>query len=442
MSTMSTTSTMSTRLWPWPRSLGSRLFLILLAGLVIAHGLSFGVLFSERYMTAREVMLGTLETDVATSIAILDRVPAAERAQWLPRVNRGNYQYILGPGSPGVPEMTQRGKDIAQRITQASEGRFPVTVESIPGDGKQVQAHLTLSDGSPLTIDVHPRMLPIAQWLPYVLVIQLLLLVGCCWFAVRVSIRPLVALADAADTLNPNMKTPPLAETGPAELTRAARAFNAMRERIAQFIEERVQILAAISHDLQTPITRMKLRAELAEDSEEKRKMVQDLAEIERLVQEGLAYARSTHGDGEKPSRIDLGSFIESLAYDYQDIGKAVTIQQNIGGAIVTRPHALRRILTNLIDNAIKFGGAAELRVDREHDTVIIEVLDRGTGIPQDKLEAVLQPFVRLESSRSRETGGSGLGLAIAHQLAVAIGGSLKLRNREGGGLAAIVRLG
>ncbi|MFJ1254239.1 ATP-binding protein [Cupriavidus sp. CuC1] len=438
----STTSTTSTRLWPWPRSLGSRLFLILLAGLVIAHGLSFGVLFSERYMTAHEVMLGTLETDVATSVAILDRVPAAERAQWLPRVNRGNYQYILGPGSPGVPEMTQRGKDIAARITQASEGRFPVTVESIPGDGKQLQAHLTLSDGSPLTIDVHPRMIPIAQWLPYVLVIQLLLLVGCCWFAVRVSIRPLVALADAADTLNPNIKTPPLAETGPAELTRAARAFNAMRERIAQFIEERVQILAAISHDLQTPITRMKLRAELAEDSEEKRKMVQDLAEIERLVQEGLAYARSTHGDGEKPSRIDLGSFIESLAYDYQDIGKAVTIQQNIGGAIVTRPHALRRILTNLMDNAIKFGGAAELRVDREHDTVIIEVLDRGTGIPQDKLEAVLQPFVRLESSRSRETGGSGLGLAIAYQLAVAIGGSLKLRNREGGGLAAIVRLG
>ncbi len=439
---MSTTSTMSTRLWPWPRSLGSRLFLILLAGLVVAHGLSFGVLFSERYMTAREVMLGTLETDVATSIAILDRVPAAERAQWLPRVNRGNYQYILGPGSPGVPEMTPRGEDIAERITQASEGRFPVTVESIPGDGKQLQAHLTLSDGSPLTIDVHPRMVPIAQWLPYVLVIQLLLLVLCCWFAVRVSIRPLVALADAADALNPNMQSPPLAETGPTELTRAARAFNAMRERIAQFIEERVQILAAISHDLQTPITRMKLRAELAEDSEGKRKMVQDLAEIERLVQEGLAYARSTHGDGEKPSRIDLGSFIESLAYDYQDIGKAVTIQQNIGGTIVTRPHALRRILTNLIDNAIKFGGAAELHVEREHDTVIIKVLDRGSGIPEDKLEAVLQPFVRLECSRSRETGGSGLGLAIAHQLAVAIGGSLKLCNREEGGLAAIVRLG
>ncbi len=433
---------MSTRRWHWPHTLGSRLFLILLAGLIIAHLMSFAVLFSERYMTARQVMLGTLETDVATSVAILDRLPAAERPMWLPRVNRGTYQYMLGPGSPGVPEMTERGRDIAERIMEATGTRLPVTVVSIPGDGKQLQAHLTLSDGSPLTIDVHPRMTPIAEWLPYVLVLQLLLLIVCCGFAVRLAIRPLVALADAADSLNPNAKSPPLDETGPTELARAARAFNAMGGRIAHFVEERVQILAAISHDLQTPITRMKLRAEMAEDSEEKRKMVSDLAEIQTLVQEGLAYARSTSGEGEKSSRIDLGSFVESLAYDYQDTGKAVTILQNAGGAIVTRPHALRRVLTNLVDNAIKFGGAAELCVRREGDAVVIDVMDRGPGIPEDKLEAVLQPFVRLEGSRNRETGGTGLGLAIAHQLALAVGGSLTLRNREGGGLAAEIRLG
>lgn len=433
---------MNARLWRGPRTLRSRLFLILLTGLIVAHLMSFAVLFGERYVSARQVMLGTLETDVATSVAILDRLPAAERPQWLPRVNRGNYQYILGPGLRGVPEMTQRGKDIADRIMEATGGRFAVTVESIPGDGKQVQAHLTLSDGSPLTIDVHPRMTPVAQWLPYVLVLQLLLLIVCCWFAVRQSIRPLVALADAADALNPNAKAAPLDEGGPTEVARAARAFNAMSERIAHFVAERVQILAAISHDLQTPITRMKLRAEMAEDSEEKRKMVNDLAEIQTLVQEGLAYARSTSGEGEKASRIDLGSFVESLVYDYQDTGKNVTIEQNVGGAIVTRPHALRRILTNLVDNAIKFGGAAEVSVRRERDAVLIDVMDRGPGIPDDKLDAVLQPFVRLEGSRSRETGGTWLGLAIAHQLSVAIGGSLKLRNREGGGLAAEIRIG
>lgn len=423
--------------------MGSRLFLILLAGLIVAHGLSFGVLFAERYITARQVMLGTLETDVSTSIAILDRLPAAERPQWLRYVNRGTYQYILGPGLRGVPEMSPQAKEVADRIMEASGGRFPVRVESIPEQGKRMQAHLTLSDGSPLTIDVHPKPTPVAQWLPYVLVIQLLLLVLCCWLAVRLAIRPLVALANAADALDPNARSQPLGETGPTELVRAARAFNAMRERIARFVEERVQILAAISHDLQTPITRMKLRAELAEDSEDKRKLVHDLTEIETLVKEGLAYARATHGDGEKPSRIDIGSFVESLVYDYQDTGRAVTIVQSAGGAVETRPHALRRILTNLTDNAIKFGGAAELAVQREDSgAVIIRVLDRGPGIPAEMLESVLQPFVRLEASRNRETGGTGLGLAIAHQLALAIGGSLTLRNREGGGLEALLRVG
>jgi len=430
------------RRWHLPRTLGSRLFLLFLAGLIIAHLLSVAVLFSERYMSARQVMLGTLETDVATSVAILDRIPAAERPQWLPRVNRGNYQYILGPGSPGVPEMSERGRDIAERIMEATGTHYPVTVQSIPGDGKQLQAHLTLSDGSPLTIDVHPRMTPIAQWLPYVLLLQLVLLILCCWFAVRLAIRPLVALAEAADKLNPNVKSPPMDESGPTELARAAKAFNAMGDRIAHFVEERVQILAAISHDLQTPITRMKLRAEMAEDSEEKRKMVSDLAEIQTLVQEGLAYARSTSGDAEKASRIDLGSFIESVVYDYQDTGKAVTIEQNAGGAIHTRPNALRRVLTNLIDNAIKYGGgSAEVAVRRDRDAVTIAILDRGPGIPEDKLDAVLQPFVRLEGSRNRETGGTGLGLAIAHQLAAAIGGALTLHNRAGGGLAAEIRL-
>ncbi|ATU95577.1 ATP-binding protein [Phyllobacterium zundukense] len=426
----------------WPRTLGSRLFLILLAGVTIAHGLSFGVLFLERYMTAKAVMLGTLENDVATSIAILDRLPAGERPDWLARLDRGTYRYVLGPGLPGVPDMTARGAEIAAKIREASGQRFPLRVESIPGDGKRLQAHLTLSDGNPLTIDVRPGIMPVAEWLPYVLFAQLILLVLCSWFAVRLAIRPLVDLANAADALDPNKKTPRLSETGPSEVAYAATAFNSMRDRIAQYLEERVQILAAISHDLQTPITRMKLRAEFADDSAEKEKLVHDLAEIERLVHEGIAYARSAHGNTEKSSRIDVGSFIESLAYDYQDTGKAVTVGEKIDGAIVTRPHALRRILTNLIDNALKFGGTAEIFVQRDAEgSVIIKVLDRGPGIPEDQFEAVMQPFFRLEQSRNRGTGGTGLGLAIAHQLALAIGGTLKLCNRQGGGLSAEISI-
>ncbi|WP_105420210.1 MULTISPECIES: ATP-binding protein [Neorhizobium] len=427
----------------WPSTLRARLFLILFAGLAIAYGLSFSILFIERYMSAKAVMLGTLENDLATSIAILDRLPAGERADWLDRLSRGNYRLVLGPGIAGVPEMSGRGAEITGRIQEAVGHRFPLRVESIPGDVRRLQGHLTLSDGSPLTIDVTPRgVMPIAEWLPYVFAVQMALLVICTWFAVRQAIRPLGDLAAAADALDPNRKGPPLSETGPSEVAHAARAFNAMRDRIAHYLEERVQILAAISHDLQTPITRMRLRADMADDSPERDKLVHDLGEIERLVQDGIAYARSAHGNGEKVSRIDLASFIDSIAYDYQDTGKAVTVAGVVQGTASTKPHALRRILSNFIDNAVKFAGAAEISVERRGEgDIVITVLDRGPGIPEEMLEAAMQPFFRLEQSRNRETGGSGLGLAIAQQLAAALGGSVRLYNRAGGGLAAEVTI-
>ncbi|MCA1439396.1 HAMP domain-containing protein [Ensifer sp. IC4062] len=427
----------------WPRTLRARLFVILLAGLTVAHAMSFAVLFSERYIAARSVMFNTLENDVATSIAILDRLPAAERAAWLDQLSRGSYRFVLGQGVPGNPVLGTDDAEVASRIQAAIGEKYPIEVESIPGGARHFQAHLRLSDGQPLTIDVTPRgVMPVADWLPYVLIAQLALLVLCSWLAMRQAVRPLANLARAVDTLDPNSNTPRLSETGPREVAYAATAFNAMRDRIAQYLEERVQILAAISHDLQTPITRMKLRAEMAEESVDRDKLIQDLNEVERLVKEGVAYARSAHGNDEKASRIDLASFIESLVYDYQDTGKAVTVRELSGGAIVTRPHALKRILTNLIDNALKFGGSAEIDVQRHAgDIVVIKVLDRGPGIPEGQLEAVMEPFYRLEQSRNRDTGGTGLGLAIAQQLATVIGGSLTLRNREGGGLAAEIAL-
>ena len=425
----------------WPKTLRARLFLILFLGLAIAYGLSFTVLLTERYMSAKAVMLNTLETDVATSIAVLDRLPADQRADLLDRLSRGNYRFVLGPGLPGVPDLSPRGKEIAAKIQDAAGDKFPLRIESIPGDGKRLQAHLKLSDGTPLTIDVMPRgVMPIAAWLPYVLAIQMAIIVLCSWFAMRLAVRPLTQLASAAEALDPNKKTPPMREEGPSEVAHAARAFNAMRERIRHYLEERVQILAAISHDLQTPITRMRLRADMADESPEKNKLLHDLGEIERLVQDGIAYARGAHGNTERMSRIDMVSFVESISYDYQDMGKAVTIISAAGGKTETKPHALRRILTNFIDNALKFAGAAEISVERIGEgPIVITVMDRGPGIPEDQLDAAMQPFYRLEQSRNRETGGSGLGLAIAQQLAAALGGKIRLYNRDVGGLAAEV---
>ncbi|WP_426128481.1 ATP-binding protein [Pararhizobium sp. PWRC1-1] len=421
----------------WPTTLGSRLFLIFLAGLIIANGLSFGVLFFERYVMVEAMLLNNLDKDVTTAIALLDRLPASERPDWVGQLDRRTYRYVLGPGVPGVPDVTGLGAEMADTIRKAVGDRFAVTVVSIPGADERMQAHVTLSDGAPLTIDVYPTTMPLAKWLPYVLLAQLLLLVLCTWFAVRLAIRPLVNLADAVNALDPGKSVAKLSERGPREVAYAANAFNAMRDRIARYLQERVQILAAISHDLQTPITRMKLRAELAEDSLEKDKLLKDLTEIERLVHEGVSYARSAHGNDEKPSRIDIDSFIESLVYDYQDTGKAVELSGKSGITLVTRPHALRRILTNLIDNALKFGAAAEVRIERtDGGSIAIEILDKGPGIPPEHLEDVLQPFFRIETSRNRETGGTGLGLAIVQELSRAIGATLNLSNRKEGGLS------
>jgi signal transduction histidine kinase len=423
----------------WPRTLASRLSLIFLVGLILAQALSFGAQYYERYETAKNTMLGNLETDVSTSIAILDRLPATERASWLQQLERRNYRYLLDEGSPGT---AMRDTPIAVTSIKDAIGKdYPMTVTDIPGPIKHFQVHLKLADGSPVTIDVRPSMVPLSPWLPFVLLGQLALLIACTWLAVHIAIRPLTRLAQAVETLDPNAHAVHLDEKGPTEVAHAAKAFNAMQARIAAYLKERMQLLAAISHDLQTPITRMKLRAEFMDDSVEKDKLWNDLGEMEHLVREGVAYARSIHGSTEESRRTDMDSFLDSLVFDYQDMGKDVQLGGKSEAVINTRPHALRRVLVNLTDNALKFAGAAELKVESKNGSLSVKVMDRGPGIAEEELAQVMEPFYRVENSRNRSTGGTGLGLAIAQQLALAIGGSLILSNREGGGLCAELKL-
>ncbi|WP_223415722.1 MULTISPECIES: sensor histidine kinase [unclassified Pseudomonas] len=424
----------------WPRTLASRLSLIFLIGLILAQVLSFGAQYYERYESAKNTMLGNLETDVSTSIAILDRLPAEERMSWLQQLDRRNYRYLLDEGSPGT---AMSDTPIAMTSIKDAIGKdYPMTVTDIPGPVKHFQVHLKLADGSPVTIDVRPSMVPLSPWLPVVLLGQLLLMILCTWLAVRIAIGPLTRLAQAVETLDPNTHPVHLDETGPTEVAHAAMAFNAMQARIAAYLKERMQLLAAISHDLQTPITRMKLRAELMDDCNEKDKLWNDLGEMEHLVREGVAYARSVHGATEESRRTDLDSFLDSLVFDYQDMGKDVQLSGKSDTVIDTRPHALRRVLVNLTDNALKFAGAAELQVEsKPGGSLSVKVMDRGPGIAEEELAHVMEPFYRVENSRNRSTGGTGLGLAIAQQLALALGGSLTLSNREGGGLCAELKL-
>ncbi|WP_322047679.1 HAMP domain-containing sensor histidine kinase [Paraburkholderia sp. J67] len=424
----------------WPRTLFARLALILCLGLALTQTLSVWLTLTERDETTANMMMDYVEREVASSVALLDNLPPAERAAWLPRLARRSYAFVLGEGVPGVAPDAQLSMRYESAISKGIGKHYAMTANAIPGNGEHFQVHLRLSDGTPLTIDVRPQhALPLSRWLPLVLAVQLIVLAVCCWLAVRVATRPLDALAQAADTLGPDLKAAHLDENGPSEVARAARAFNAMQARIAGYMAERMQILAAISHDLQTPITRMRLRVDVMDDDTQSARLRQDLQEMEQLVKEGVAYARTLHGAAEVPVRLDLDALLDSMVCDYVDAGSDVRYDTRAPLAVVTRAQALKRIVGNFADNALKFAGAAEIAlVEGPGDgQVTISVLDRGPGIPEESLEAVFEPFYRLETSRNRGTGGTGLGLAIARQLAVAMGAQLSLHNRVGGGLEA-----
>lgn len=430
-------------LWHWPRTLFARLALILCVGLVLAQTLSVWLTMTERDEATAQMMMNYVDREVASSVALLDHLPPDERAAWLPRLARRSYGFILGPGETGNPPDARLSAQVARAIEDGIGKAYPLTVNAIPGAREHLQVHLRLSDGAPLTIDIRPMSgIPLSAWLPIVLVLQLAVLAACCWLAVRVATRPLHQLAQAADTLGPDLKASRVPEDGPSEVARAARAFNAMQDRIGLYMTERMQILAAISHDLQTPITRMRLRLDVMDDNAESAKLRQDLFEMENLVKEGVTYARTLHGAAEAPRRIDPDALLDSLVYDYVDAGQPVSLEGRVETALVTRPQALKRIVGNLVDNALKYGGAAEINARADPGgQVTISVLDRGPGIPPESLEAVFEPFYRLETSRNRHTGGTGLGLAIARQLALATNAALSLHNRPGGGLEARLTL-
>ncbi|MDM0066622.1 ATP-binding protein [Variovorax sp. J31P207] len=424
-----------------PRTLFSRVTLIIVVGLAIAQLLTFASIRYERDMAMRELMMIGIERDIASSVALLDRLPAAERAGWLERLERRNYRFVLSGVAEGVDPTSRLSQQFATAIVDAIRPFQIIKVGQVtrPPEGLQIQVRLT--DGSSVVIHAMRVGMPMSPWVIWVLVIQLLVLAICAWFAVRLVTRPLADLAAAADDLGPDLRVQKLTEEGPTEVAHAARAFNAMQQRIGGYMSERVKILAAISHDLQTPITRMRLRTDLMDDAHDRDKFRQDLDEMNSLVREGVTYARTLHGATEPALRMDADALLESMVADYEDAGKRVRLEGRVGAPIVGRPNALRRIVMNLVDNALIFGSDVRLRVQTCDGRLAIAVVDNGPGIPPDELEAVLKPFYRVESSRNRSTGGTGLGLAIAHQLAMAMGAELALRNRSEGGLEARLTL-
>jgi signal transduction histidine kinase len=433
---------------PWPGSLAGRVALLLVAGLLAAYGLSLWSAMRESAAQGEAMMRDYLARDVEAALRLLDRLPPAERADWLPQLARPHYRWRLeAPAAAGAPAPPLQAIH-AQLLAQLGAARVGDAALMAREGGVEWQLGLRLADGQPLTLLLTP---PVRRPSPEALLrwaLQALLLGACVLLAARLVTRPLATLASAATRLGDDPQAPPLPEEGPSELRRAAAAFNTMQRRLAaqtaERIAERVQILAAVSHDLQSPITRLRLRSELLPDDGPaglRARVQADLDEMQQLVDSGLAYARSAHAALEPPRPVDVAALLDAIACDRIDAGQPVAWTPAEPRVLPTRPDALKRIVSNLLDNALKFAGQAELALEEDEGRVLIAVRDRGPGIPPEQLAQVQQPFVRGEPSRNRATGGNGLGLAIVQRLAEALDARFELRPREGGGLQALLWL-
>lgn len=267
------------------------------------------------------------------------------------------------------------------------------------------------------------------------LLFQLAAIVAASWVGARLLARPVQRLASSAGRLAQDVHAPPLDEdSGPAEARDAATAFNHMQQRIRTQLAQQSRFLAAVSHDLRTPLTRMSLRIEGVSDNQVRYRLRQDLAEMNGLIDATLYYLRERDGAAAPRQRVDVHALLQAVVDDATEIGQDVSLSGR-AEPLLAYPAELRRAVVNLAENAHRYGGSARIELADSPERVVIDVCDNGPGIPQDEMARVLEPFYRLESSRNRATGGVGMGLSIAADIVSRHGGELSLANRPGGGL-------
>lgn len=465
-----------------PQSLFGRLMLVLAAGLMLAQLLSALINVVERDQLLARGFGQQPAQRIADVVTLLDSLPRAERARVVavfkvpPLVLSLNEAPLITP----APVLSWRAEQFVARLRSALGDERALRVEMRPGFGPGVERmngarhhrnnpgeeHARWMGGGkspPLPVLRTEVQLPDGQWarfdtelpvapdaLPWRLVLTLAVLLlsmlALSWVAVRWVVRPLHVLAQAAQALGEDIARPPLPEDGPLEVRQAAQAFNTMQRRLAQFIDDRTRMLTALSHDLKTPLTRMRLRTELLDDEEARTRFESDLQEMETMVTQTLDFMRGLGGH-EPQAPVDINALLASLQSDHEDMGRSVSIEGLASAPLLGVPSLLRRALGNLIDNAVLYGGSATVRVEDTPSSLRLHVLDNGPGIPEGELERVFEPFHRLESSRNRATGGTGLGLGIARSVVRLHGGEVVLHNRAGSvdgaprGLDAVLEL-
>jgi signal transduction histidine kinase len=434
-----------------PPSLTLRIFLVLLLGVSAAAALTYGLAQRDRRDVIAHFHGREASQRFADTLRLLAALPREQRRAAVSGFNPGEWRLAPPEACDGLPA-PHLGQGLSERIAgivaidttvrfpRARAGDEPPGPPGPPLLG--VRGRFADGEAFCLLHQGQRRMPPqIEQWrFPGSLALFVALIALVAWFAVRLALRPLRRMTAAAEAFGHDIQHPPLDTHGPGEVKQAAVAFNRMQERVREMMAERTQILAAVTHDLKTPLTRMRLRLEGCGDEALREKLGNDVAAMQRLVDEGLELARSMQSV-EPAVRVDLDALLSALADDAADAGQPVRYAGTPGILATCKPGALHRAVNNLVDNALKYGGEAELSLERQGGEAVIRVRDRGPGIPAERLEEVLRPFVRLESSRCRESGGTGLGLAIAGNLVAAQGGRLTLENRQDGGLEARIVL-
>ena len=449
-----------------PRTLAGQLILMILSALAVAQAISLWMFFDERGLAVRNA-LGLEAADRAANVArLIAEVSPELHASILQAANSSLARFSLD-STPVVDHLGHGDQHITERIrAQLADGKAEIRVESheeihpmAPMKGMPpemarmqrqmflpiatVETQIAIALGPDQWLNVTTRFhRPPLQWAwsqiaTFTLTAMIVVLV--LWLVLRRLTGPLRVLADAADHLGRGEKTLPIPATGPDELRRLTVAFNQMQERLTRFVSERAQVFAALGHDLRSPLTALRVRAEMVEDEETRERLIAIIAEMQEMAEATLSFARGTAAS-EPVAETDLAALLGELTGELPDPASASL--QAAGPAVCrVRPGGIRRALRNLIENAVRYGERARIRLVQEPGLVRIEIDDDGPGIPQADRTRVFEPFVRLEVSRSRDTGGSGLGLAIARTVILAHGGEIVLRESASGGLGVVVTL-
>ncbi|MES1950141.1 Signal transduction histidine kinase [Salinisphaera sp. S4-8] len=436
----------------WPRSLAGRIAALTLLALMISQLVSFVLFMHERDRFLERVILANMADNVAAAMRTLDFVPADERAQAVAALSTHDLRYRLAstPGRTfvGASDTAKRfARDMA-RSMEIDVARVRVAVG--PGlarrpnrrAGDALRMAVRLDDGQWLR--ARQRVFdPTRHWARsslLTLAVSGLLMAVIVVVTSRRITAPLRDLARAAERFGRGETVEPLPEYGAEDIRRSVAAFNLMRERLARFVADRTRMVAAIAHDLRTPITALRLRLEFLPDDDNTRAMAATLDDMARMSEASLTFMREEAAT--EPSRnVDLSALVDALCEDYRAAGATVAFEPDTRVALVCRPAAIRRALRNLIDNALTYGQRAQLTLSDTPEAVTICIADDGPGIAETDRQRVFDPFVRLESSRSRDTGGTGLGLSIARSVVQGHGGEITLANRAEGGLSVQIRL-